>query len=352
MHVVQLQQGDKPLSVNVQEEQDSLQTFQNTASINASSSGAAASPSNQQYNTVASPSNQQYTTAASPTNYGSPTAHMRQSNLSSNLFAQTGGLIPISGYAEHKVSKGGAAGSPCGKSQLNKNMVPNDDALSSFIEAGQVYGLKHTDKDTESHVDSNLVPLAEFDAGIGFEGWFTNGQNNYIKPNHQSHIDPHNGAPLDDAETWQEGWCGGRGGSQFALPVRNQRRASGLQRASTEPANIRPPVFSKDDVEFRAPARARAVARRSPKGEYLPEDQQWTTSYDVNFAPMNERRNERVPMARRKTGPKKKVYKSQRTFNWRKRAAEKKAGLMRSPQGKAPWAGGAKKVEIPQVVSY
>lgn len=344
MHAVQqLPQGSsfsQPLQVTV--EQDSLQTFQNTATINA------ASPS------AASPSNQQYNTASSPTNYGSPTSNMmRQSNLSSHLFAQTGGLIPTSGFAEFKVSKGGGASSPNKNSQLNTNMVPNEDALSSFIEAGQVYGLRHTDKDTESHIDNTLVPYEEFDAKIGFEGWFTNGQNNYIKPNHQSHIDPHNGAPLDDAETWNEGWCGGRGGSQFALPVRNQRRASGLQRASTEPTHMRPPVFSKDDVEFRAPARARAVERRSPKGYVDPEQSQWTTSYDTNFAPMNERRNERrIPMKKKETGPRKKVYKSQRTFQWRKRAAEKKAGLMRSPQGKAPWAGGAKKVEIPQVVSY
>lgn len=337
--------AQQPQGLDLTVEQDSLQTFQNTATLNAASPSAA-SPSSQQYT-----SSQQYN-SASPKNYGSPDQNMmRQSNLSSNLFAQTGGLIPISSYEEHKKSKGGGANSPSGKSQLNKNMVPNDDALSSFIEAGQVYGLRHTDKDTESHINNTLVPLAEFDAGIGFEGWFTNGQNNYIKPNHQSHIDPHNGAPLDDAETWNEGWCGGRGGANFSLPVQNQRRASGLQRASTEPTHMRPPVFSKDDVEFRAPARARAVEKRSPKGVVMPDQGQWTTSYDTNFAPMNERRNERIQM-RRRASPKKKVYKSQRTFQWRKRAAEKKAGLMRSPQGKAPWAGGAKKVDIPAVVGY
>jgi hypothetical protein len=269
-------------------------------------------------------------------------AMVRQSNLSSNLLAQTGGLIPVTGFIEHKMSKG----SPKARSgsQLKQSLVPNDDALSTFIEAGQVYGFRHTDKDTESHMDSRLVPMEEYDAGIGFEGWFTNGQNNYIKPNHQSHIDPHNGVPNTDADTWQEGWVGVRGG-QFSLPVQHNRRASGIVKNRSPGQQTRAPVFSKDDVEFKAPTRARAVARKSPKG--APMDSAWTTSYDTEFMPMNERDEKRKNQQQQKRSPKTKPYKSQRTFQWRKRAAEKKAGLSRSPQGKAPWASGAKRCEIP-----
>jgi len=317
--------------------EDSLETFQNTATLARSPLGR--SPSQAQFNTYGS---------ASPTNYGSPTAMMRQSNLSSQLMGQTGGLVPVSGYMVPKPSKGStSAGSPQ-NSQLKANMVPNEDALSNFIEAGQVYGLRHTEKDTETHINNTMVPHKEYDAGIGFEGWYSNGQNSYIKPNHQSHIDPHNGGvPLDDAETWQEGWCVGRGGG-FSLPVKNNRRASGMQRATSQPLPTRPPVFSIDDVEFKAPNRARAVARTNSLGQPNPEGNQWTTSYDTTFAPMNERANDRIKM-KKKTGTKNKANKSQRTFNWRKRAAEKKAGMAGSPQNK-PWAGGAKKVDIPRIV--
>jgi len=311
------------LAVDIGED-DSLTTFQETAQFG--------SPTNARL--------------GSPSNYGSPT-HMaasmvRQSNLSSNLLAQTGGLIPVTGFTQHKMSKGSPKGKLKAKSQLKSSLVPNDDALSSFIEAGQVYGFRHVDKDTESHINSSLIPLEEFDAGIGFEGWYTNGENNYIKPNHQSHIDPANGVPDDDADTWNEGWCGGRGSNLFSLPVRNQRKASGIvNRASSQPS-MRPPIFSKDDVEFKAPTRARAIGKTSPQGV---ADDRWTTSYDTNYMPINERSPKSGNQAQTKRSPKNKPYKSQRTFQWRKRAAEKKAGLARAQN--RPFAVGARKCQIP-----
>lgn len=278
-----------------------------------------------------SPSNAR-TLERSPSNQSQQGAmDMKSLMLSSNLMGKTQGLVPFSGYDEHRASKGGGVHKV--RSQLEPNMVPHKEALSTLIEAGAVYGLSHTTKDTESHIGPDLVPQAEYDAGIGFEGWYTNGDNGTaIRPNHQSHIDPHSGAVNDDAAVWTEGWYNGQRGSCFALPVKHNRRSTGVQRV--EPTFDSPPIMMRDNIAFKPPPRNRAVQRKSPTGAEVQEDSQWTTSYDTQFSPMNERK---FGQGKSKGKPKKK---KKNQFTWKRRERE-------APRGQAPWAPGAKKVGIP-----
>jgi len=277
-----------------------------------------------------SPSNAR-TLERSPSNSQQP-MDMKSLMLSSNLMGKTQGLVPFSGFLEPRASKGGG-GEHAVKSQLEPNLVPHKEALSTLIEAGAIYGLQHTHKDTESHIGKDLVPQAEYDAGIGFEGWYSNGDNGKnMRPNHQSHIDPHNGAVNDDAAVWTEGWYNGQRGSCFALPVKHNRRSTGMQRV--EPTFDSPPIMMRDDVAFKPPPRNRAVQRKSPTGE-MP-DSQWTTSYDTQFSPMNERKLG----ARSKSKAKLNNKKKKQQFTWKRRERE-------APRGPAPWAPGAKKVGIP-----
>jgi len=249
--------------------------------------------------------------------------------LTSNLMGRTHGLVPCSGYAEPRQSKGG--GCLIGNiSQLNTNLVPNNEAQSTLIKPGAVYTLAHTHKDTESHIGQNLVPHEEFDAGIGFEGWYTNGEHQYIRPVNQ--IDLHRGAADDEASVWTEGWYNGGRGSSFALPVRHICRSTGMQHA--EQTSIRPPVAMRGDIEFKPAPRHRAVERKSPTGAQL-TDPQWTTSYDTQFLPMNERLADR-----RKAKPKSKKEKKQ--FNWKRRQKKKYCCV---PEGQSSLGGWCKESE-------
>jgi len=294
-----------------------------------------ASPSRASRSQNRSPSNRSPSNR-SPSNRSPSNAQpldMKSLMLTSNLMGRTRGLVPCSGYAEPRQSKGG--GCLVGNmSQLESNLVPNNEAQSTSIEPGAMYGLAHTHKDTESHIGPNLVPHEAFDAGIGFEGWYTNGEHQYIRPVDQ--IDLHCGGANDAASVWTEGWYNGQRGSYFTLPVRHISRSTGIQNA--EQTSMRPPVGMRDDIEFKTAPRHRAVERKSPTGEQL-TDPQWTTSYDTQFLPMNERL-----AARRKAKPKSK--KKTKQFNWKRRPKKNAAA---SPKGKAPWAGGAKKVNIPAV---
>jgi len=104
-------------------------------------------------------------------------------------------------------------------SQLNPSLVPNNDSLSTFIEAGQ-HG-----KDTGSHLNHDLTPEEKYDAGIGFEGWYGNGQNDYqgdmshFGRDRKSSICGSNWAPNEEAEVFVSGWYDG--GKIFGVPAIN-----------------------------------------------------------------------------------------------------------------------------------
>merc|ERR1740117_2747401 len=60
---------------------------------------------------------------------------MKSLMLSSNLMGKTQGLVPFSGFLEPRASKGGG-GEHAVKSQLEPNLVPHKEALSTLIESG------------------------------------------------------------------------------------------------------------------------------------------------------------------------------------------------------------------------
>lgn len=124
------------------------------------------------------------------------------------------------------------AGSPKGQggSQLEQGLVPNSDALSTFLKAGEVYDIKHAGKDTESHLTSNLTPYESHDAGMGFEGWYGNGQNDYgdgqshfgrVDKVRNSSICGSNWAPNEEAEVYTSGWYAQGKGGGFSVPSIN-----------------------------------------------------------------------------------------------------------------------------------
>lgn len=294
---------------------------------------------------ASSPSSQ-----SAPTSYSasSPTAQdMKTLNLAGHLMGRTQGLVPYSGYLSVKSGKQTSPTNALGHGgQLQHNLVPRDDALSSFIEAGQA-GFK-----TTGHLDAQFVPYEEYDAGEGFEGWFTNGENKYIRPNHQSHIDPHSGVANADAETWNEGFYALNRGGNFSLPQKHIRRSSmaglGIGRSQSSPSELQ---REREPMPFKPPPRSRAIARKSPTNEKTSTQElnMWTTSYDTQFSPMNERNYHDPKRAakQRSASKKKKGPASKRTFQWRRKPtlAQQKAEAAK----KAPWCQGARKVSIPAV---
>lgn len=172
------------------------------------------------------------------------------------------------------------------KSQLTANMVPGPDSLSNFIEAGQVYAIKHAGKDTESHLQADLTPMEGHDLGSGFDGWYGNGESeaakaNWAKANYSSITTSM--CPAEEANTWQSGWYSG--GAQFETPLHAPRIRG------HDPANHITPHHTKSQVTFNnygeskdqasTPTRRRSVARKKSLAVDVNEPP-WSTAY-TNF---------------------------------------------------------------------
>lgn len=282
----------------------------------------------------------------------SPTAQeIKKINTASHLMGCTQGFVPICGYSK---SKGMKRAPKQAGSQLNENLVPREDTLSIFVEK------KMTEKPKSYgvHMNAQLVPSKEYDAGMGFEGWYTNGVNNCINPVGQSHIDPRSGMEEREGKEMENHggfYVNNREGGSFALPQKHIVRTSSVTGLSTVGPGyeLAEPVYERDNVAFKAPARARAVARKSPTNAEMmmnasQDMNRWTTSYDTTFSPMNEReyydpRKSAAAKSLSKSQKQAKSSKSKRTFQWRR-----KSSTLAQPKAK-PWSQGAKNVEIPSV---
>lgn len=250
-----------------------------------------------------------------------------------------------------------AARSPQARvSSLHHDMIPmehvkrNDmvikpvprDTLSKFVEGGpRIWRDTGGLLKNVSHLEIDMRPMAMFDAGIGCEGYYTNGlPEHYVRPDRKSQMKGASMRPLSGANEWEAGWYTGMRGKNFSLPVVHHKRPE-VDRCQSEPELVK-----YEDIDFKPAPRARAVPRDlrpTVTGTILSpeESSRWTTSYDTTFSPMNERE---LALKKKKDALKaaaKSNKKKKRVFDWRRRP--RKTQNQGQKQGKPVWRGGAQK---------